>query len=335
MPAHHHSNGGFTNPWIESVVPARLGGFLRWQLDRRLRPPLPDPDPDTFVRTPPRFAVPHAPADQLTITWVGHATFLIQIGELNLLTDPMWSQRASPLPWIGPKRWVAPGVSFDDLPAIDAVFLSHDHYDHLDDRSVCRLEARNPGARWFVPLGLGVFLRRRGVHDITELDWWQEATLGPLSVGCTPAQHFSGRTPWGRNRTLWCGWSVAAPGKRIFFAGDTGYHPEFASIAARFGPFDVVLLPIGAYEPRWFMQLVHMDPEEAVRAFQDVRRGSAEGRHSGADRPGRMVPMHWGTFKLTDEPLDEPPLRARAAWEQAGFPAEQFCLLAHGETLLL
>ena len=329
MPAHHNPNGGFTNPWGDGALPAHLGGFLRWQLDRRLRPPPPDPDPATFRLATPTFAVPRAAPDRLTITWVGHSTFLLQIGELNILTDPMWSERASPLPGVGPRRWVAPGIPFDDLPAIDAVLQSHDHYDHLDDFTVCQLEARYPGAHWLVPLGLSPFLRRRGVHEIRELDWWQETSLGPATIGCTPAQHFSGRTPWGRNKSLWCGWSVASAGWRLFFAGDTGYHPEFANIGKRFGPFDVALVPIGAYEPRWFMGPVHMNPEEAVQALQDLDRGSANGRST------RMVPMHWGTFKLTDEPLDEPPERAKRAWEQVGFPAEQFCLLAHGETLVL
>lgn len=329
MLEHHLPRGGFTNPWGDGALPGGAGGFLRWQLDRRLRPPPPDPEPATFRLATPNFAAPRAAADRLTITWVGHATFLVQIGEWNVLTDPMWSERATPVPGIGPRRLVEPGIPFDDLPEIDAVLQSHDHYDHLDDFTVCRLEARYPGAHWLVPLGLGTFLRRRGVHEIRELDWWQETTLGPLTIGCTPAQHFSGRTPWGRNRTLWCGWSIAADGRRLFFAGDTGYHPEFTNIGKRFGPFDVALVPIGAYDPRWFMQPVHMNPEEAVQALQDVVRGTNDGR------PTRMVPMHWGTFKLTDEPLDEPPERAQRAWELAGLAAEHYCVLAHGETLVI
>ena len=322
MPDHHDPSGGFRNPWAKASLDARIGGLLRWWFVDRLRhPPPPDPDPSIFPFAEPRFVLPRAQDDLLTITWVGHSTFLIQLGGLNLLTDPIWSDRASPIPGIGPKRRVDPGIRFDDLPPIDLVLQSHDHYDHLDDLTVCRLEATNPGARWLVPLGLTSFLRRRGVHEITELDWWQETAHGALTIGCTPAQHFSGRTPWRRNRTLWCGWSVRTPARRVFFAGDTGYHPEFAAIAARFGPFDVALLPIGAYDPRWFMRPVHMDPEEAVQAAHDL----------GAPL---VIPMHWGTFKLTDEPLDEPPRRARDAWVASGLAPERFRQMMHGETLV-
>ncbi|HJQ67219.1 MAG TPA: MBL fold metallo-hydrolase [Gemmatimonadales bacterium] len=319
---HHHPSGGFRNPWPNAAITAELGGLLRWRLDRLRHPPPPDPDASAFPLVQPSFHQPRAQEDLLTITWVGHATFLIQLGGLNVLTDPIWTDHASPVPGVGPKRRVPPGIRFDDLPPIDLVLQSHDHYNHLDDRTVCWLEARNPGARWLVPLGLTAFYRRRGVHEITELDWWQEASHDPLTIGCTPAQHFSGRTPWGRNRSLWCGWSVQTTARRVFFAGDTGAHPVFGDIARRFGPFDVALIPIGAYDPRWFMRPVHMDPEEAVQAACDL----------GAPR---FIPMHWGTFKLTDEPLDEPPQRARSAWVSAGLPLEKYCQLAHGETFVL
>jgi N-acyl-phosphatidylethanolamine-hydrolysing phospholipase D len=301
--------------------------LLRWWLERARHPPPADPDPETIPRASPRVAFPRAEADRLTLTWVGHSTFLVQLGGLNILTDPIWSERASPLPWIGPRRRVEPGLPFDELPAIDAVIQSHDHYDHLDDLTVCRLEARNPGARWMVPLGLRRFLERRGVHDITELDWWQGVALGEVAFTCTPAQHFSGRSPFGRNRTLWCGWAMTSVRHRVFFAGDTGYHPQFAEVGQRTGPFDIAILPIGAYDPQWLMQPVHMNPQEAVTAYQDLIR-------SGADRVTRFVPMHWGTFKLTDEPLDEPPGRLLDAWGQAGLPAERCHILAHGETLI-
>jgi N-acyl-phosphatidylethanolamine-hydrolysing phospholipase D len=302
--------------------------LLRWWLERARHPPPADPDPDTIPRAAPRVCYPRAPADRLTLTWIGHSTFLLQLGGLNILTDPIWSERASPLPWVGPRRRVEPGLPFDQLPAIDVVIQSHDHYDHLDDLTVCRLEARNPGARWMVPLGLGRFLERRGVHAITPLDWWQKVTLGEVSFTCTPAQHFSGRTPLGRNRTLWCGWGVAAVSHRLYFAGDTAYHPQFSEVAQRAGPFDVVLMPIGAYDPAWLMQPVHMNPEEAVAAYQDLIRAAP-------DRGTRFVPMHWGTFKLTDEPLDEPPGRILEAWARAELPPERCHVLAHGETLTL
>lgn len=306
-----------------------FGSILRWWRDRLKNPPPGDPNPPELPFAYPSFERPFAAEDRLTLTWVGHSTFLIQIGGVNVLTDPIWSERASPLPGVGPRRVVPPGIPFEHLPSIDIVLQSHDHYDHLDDLTVCRLEARYPGAQWVVPLGLGTFLRRRGVHEITELDWWQDLHWGPLIIGSTPAQHFSGRTPWRRDRTLWCGWTVAAGDRRLYFAGDTGYHPEFSLVGRRFGPFDAVLMPVGAYEPRWVMQPVHMNPEEAVRAFAEVEQGAPS-----ADR-SCLVPMHWGTFKLTDEPLDEPPQRTADAWRAAGFPAERYRLLAHGETLTL
>ena len=179
-----------------------------------------------------------------------------------------------------------------------------------------------PQASWFVPLGLESFVRRRGAKLARELDWWQTADVGQLHITCVPAQHFSGRTLVDRGETLWCSWALAIQGRRVFFAGDTGYHPEFERIAKRCGPFDLALLPIGAYEPRWFMRYLHMNPEEAVEAFRGL----------GAQL---MVPIHWGTFKLTDEAMDEPPVRARAAFAAANLPMERYRQLAHGETLTI
>ncbi len=312
----------YTNPWPGGALDVRFKDFLRWRMERWRKPQPPVSEPASLPHATPCYAVPRATADVLTLTWVGHSTFLIQIGGLNILTDPMWSRHASPVPGVGPERLVEPAVRFQDLPPIDVVLQSHDHYDHLDDRTVCRLEAENPGARWVVPRGLKPFLKHRGILEVTELEWWQDISIDEVTLGCTPAQHFSGRTPWGRNRTLWCGWSIAASGWRVLFAGDTGYHPDFAKIAECFGPFDVALLPIGAYDPRWFMRSVHMDPEEAVQAVRDLGLP-------------RFVPMHWGTFQLTDEPLGEPPERARAAWRAAGLPDDRYWQLAFGETRTL
>ncbi len=325
-PAHHRPGGGFRNPWRDGR-PASLGGFLKWVLVHRTTRPLPrDPDPAVFVRVAPRFPVPRAAADRLVVTWVGHSTFLVQVGGVNLLTDPMWSQRASPMGFAGPRRWVAPGIDFDALPPIDFVLLSHNHYDHLDDRTVRRLIARNAGAVWLAPLGLGRFVRERGATTAHELDWWQELRANALRFACTPAQHFSSRGLADRGATLWCSWSVVSEERRVFFGGDSGYHPEFPRIGQRYGPFDAALLPIGGYEPRWFMRYVHMNPEEAVRAF------GALGAGRPAARRGVMVPMHWGTFKLTDEAMDEPPVRARKAWRAAGLEPANLWLLAHGES---
>jgi N-acyl-phosphatidylethanolamine-hydrolysing phospholipase D len=305
---------------------------LKWKLvDPWIQPRPRAVAPVVLPAARPVVVSPRTPADGLTLTWVGHATFLIQMGGLNLLTDPMWSERASPVNFAGPRRLVPPGIAFDALPPIDAVLLSHNHYDHLDARTVRCLVARYPDARWITPLGLARFLRQRGAREVLELDWWEETRLGVLALGCTPAQHFSARGFGDRDRTLWCGWSVATPARQVYFAGDSGYHPEFAAIGDRFGPFHAALLPIGAYEPRWFMRPVHMNPEEAVQAFQDLHRS----RPAISGRAGLMVGMHWGTFKLTDEPLDEPPARARGAWSAAGLEPARLWLPAPGESRAL
>ncbi len=319
-------DGRFCHPW---PIPSsnRTGGFLRWVLYERLAKPLPpDPDPSVFERREPAFRSPRAAADELTVTWVGHATVLLQLGGLNVLTDPHWSKRASPVQFAGPARWVPPAVAFEQLPPIDLVLISHNHYDHLDDGTVRRLAASFPDAAWRLPLGLASFVEARGARDVEELDWWADTRVGDARVTCTPAQHFSARSPFDRNRTLWCGWTLAGGGRRVLFAGDTGYHPKFGEIGERLGPFDVALLPVGAYEPRWFMRPVHMNPEEAVQAYRDVT-GSTGG---SPETRCAMVPIHWGTFKLTDEAMDEPPRRATAAWSAAGLPRDRLWLLAHG-----
>jgi len=319
--AHHRAGGGFQNPWVGASAPA-LSGVIKWKLvDGVTRPRPRDPDPATFLRrVEPTFPSPRAPADQVSATWVGHSTLLLQLGGLNILTDPMWGARASPVSFAGPRRWMPPGIALEALPPIDLVLQSHNHYDHLDDGTVRRLARAHPDAEWLVPLGLAPFMERRGVRRVSELDWWEEKQVGAVNVASTPAQHFSGRGFGDRDATLWCGWALAAArGKRLFFAGDTGFHPEFPSIAQRQGPFDLVLMPIGAYEPRWIMRSVHMNPEEAVEACRQL----------GAPA---MIPIHWGTFKLTDEAMDEPPRRARAAWRDAGLPEAGYRQLAHGET---
>jgi N-acyl-phosphatidylethanolamine-hydrolysing phospholipase D len=282
---------------------------------------------DFSVNPAPQELPPDA-SDTPSVTWIGHTSFLVQFGGMNILTDPIWSNRASPVGFAGPKRLMPPGIALDALPGIDATVLSHDHYDHLDDRTVRRLIARFPEMTWLTPLGVGDFLRKRGAVSVRELDWWARTIVGSASFACTPAQHFSGRFPWNRNATLWCGWAIRIGDTAVFFAGDTGLHPEWREIAQRFGPFDVSILPIGAYDPRWFMHAVHMAPEEAVLAFQAI-----DSVHPG--RAGVMVASHWGTFRLTDEPIDEPPRVARRTWATAQLPPENLWILAHGESRAL
>lgn len=262
-----------------------------------------------------------APAGGATsATWVGHATFVLRIGGLTVLTDPVWSRR---IPGIKP-RWTAPGVPLGSLDRIDAVVISHNHYDHLDGPTIRRLPRTTAV---FVPAKLAGWFRRRGFRRVVELDWWESASLpaegGQMRFGFVPAHHWSRRGLLDGCRTLWGGWVLTAPsGERVYFAGDTGYGHWFTEIAARYPGIDLALLPIGAYEPRWFLQTVHLDPEEAVRAAGDL------GAH-------RMATMHWGTFQLSAEPPTEPLTRVRKAWRDAGRDPADLWDLAIGEGRVL
>lgn len=276
--------------------------------------------------------MPRAERSYRSVTWVGHSTVLLQLGRLNVLTDPVWSDRASPLGWIGPRRLMTPGVDFDALPPIDVVLLSHNHYDHLDATTVRRIAARFPDAAWLCPMGLGQLLQTLGVRLVVERDWWQSVDTLSLSAAlpaafsatCAPAQHFSARGLRDRNETLWCSWAIVADDVCVYFGGDTGLHPEFATIGSRLGPFDLVMLPIGAYEPRWFMRAVHCNPEDAIAAYRGLALGAAVAPP--------CLALHWGTFRLTDEPVEEPPARFAQRWREAGLPDATNWTLAHGET---
>ena len=296
--------------------------LVRWMYQRRRISLPPDPSPDAFEVVTPQLVERGAP-DELHVTWLGHSTVLLQIGGLNVLTDPMWSERATPLSFAGPKRLVPVPIAIEALPPIDIVLISHNHYDHLDKRTVKALAKRSKETEWLMPLELGGLLQRWGAKRIRELDWWARMDIRGVTFGCTPAQHFSARGLGDRAKTLWCGWSIASSTHRVYFAGDTALFPEFSRIAEQFGPFDLSLLPIGAYEPRWFMRPVHMNPEDAIEAY----RGLSSGGGGGA-----VLPIHWGTFRLTDEAVTEPPKRFQQRWIEAGFAHEQLLLLKHGES---
>src|SRR5262245_3552675 len=251
---------------------------------------------------------PRALALNPGLTWIGHASFYVRQDGRSFLTDPIYSERASPLSFAGPRRLVPPGVPLAALPALDFVLLSHDHYDHTDLETLRAIAARD--VPFVVPTGVGELVAKAGGRAI-ELGWWESTTLGGLRLHCVPAQHFSSRSLTDRNRRLWAGWVVEGPSRRFYFAGDTGYFPGFAEIGRRLGPIDLAAIPIGAYLPRAMMGRVHMNPEEAVQAARDV--GTA-----------RAVGMHWGTFDLADEPIDEPPRRfldeaARQGWGDRAF----------------
>ena len=255
-----------------------------------------------------------------TVTWVGHSTLLIQLDGVNLLTDPHWSDRASPVSFAGPKRVMPPGILFEDLPPIDLVLISHDHYDHLDLATVQRLAERHHPL-FLVPLGLREWFVENGMTQVEELDWWESRSLKGLSLTLVPAQHFSGRTLWDGNRRLWGGWTVVGREKRFFFVGDTGYYEVFTEIGRRLGPFDLAAIPIGAYMPAAMMSMTHTTPDEALQIFTDVESH-------------RFVPIHWGTFDLTDEPLEEPPARLSAEVQRRGVDPDRVWQLKHGETRL-
>ncbi len=320
-PPHHTADGFRNDPPIEQNT---LADFLRWQWNR-LWKGIPALESYDFALAENDPAALRANREKTTLTWIGHATVLLQVDGKNILTDPHFSQRAAPVQWAGPKRALPPGLSLEELPHIDLVVISHNHYDALDAGSIERLAAR-PGGRqtlFVVPLGLKSWFADRGIQNVVELDWWQEARTDVLSVTAVPVQHWSKRSLFSKNETLWAGFSIRSAGFNFLFAGDSGYAPHhFREIGARLGPFDLAAIPIGAYAPRWFMAKHHVNPEEALRIHRDVRAR-------------RSVAIHWGTFILTDEPLDEPPMRLRQARENLGLPARAFEVLQHGETIFL
>jgi L-ascorbate metabolism protein UlaG (beta-lactamase superfamily) len=289
--------------------------MLRWQLsgDRKPWPPQPpDPKPGGDPQALP-------PPGSASITFIGHSTFLIRWAGLTILTDPVFSERASPVSWAGPKRARPPGRAFADLPRIDLLLVSHNHYDHMDLPSL-RAIRRRDNPQVVTPLGNAVHLAKAGLDRVQELDWWQSTTPLPgIRVTATPARHFSARTLRDRNHSLWSGFMLEIASHRLFFAGDSGAGSHWAEIGQRVGSPDLALLPIGAYEPRAIMAPVHMNPAEAVAAHQAL--GAA-----------RSIGMHFGTFQLTDEPIDEPPAAMAAARAAAGLADTDFVTLGFGET---
>ncbi len=261
-----------------------------------------------------------APLAPASITWIGHSTFLVQMAGINVLTDPHFGERTSPVRFAGPRRLVLPGVRFEDLPAIHAVVISHDHYDHLDAGTVLRL-AREHQPRFYVPLGLKAWLAVLGIEDVVELDWWQSASFGALTFTCTPAQHSSGRslTLADQGLRLWSSWVITGGDRKFFFAGDTGYYAGLAEIGRRLGPFDLAALPIGGYSDYRVHHPNHLNPEEAVQTLEDL--------HAAL-----MVPMHWGTFELNREPFQEPPDRLLNEALRRGLE-ESIALLSPGQTI--
>jgi N-acyl-phosphatidylethanolamine-hydrolysing phospholipase D len=337
MPKSHHTPGGFRNNYIGSVTKS-LGDVLRWQLSR-IRDGLPPA---------PRLPTPRVAADLdfvhrnstagggmvPAVTWIGHATMLVQAGGLNVLTDPVFATRASPVPFAGPARAQAPGIVLQDLPHIDVVVISHNHYDHLDRASVRTLANQAGGTPlYLVPLRLKSWLEKQGITRAVELDWWDThvhsgADGRPVEFQLTPAQHWSGRSLSDRNKTLWGGWAVLGADFHWFFTGDTGYSKDFKDARERLasrqtpergGGFDIALIAVGACLPRWFMKDQHVDLAEAVQIHLDL----------GAKR---SVGVHWGTFALADDPLDQPLHDLAGARSDKGVAEDAFFLLPIGGT---
>ncbi|TGE21038.1 MBL fold metallo-hydrolase [Hymenobacter metallicola] len=289
-----------------------LRPMLRWMLHRE-KGPFPEQPAAPYGPKPPA----RVSGGQLRVTFVNHGTFLLQVDGLNILTDPIWSERTSPYQWIGPKRLRPPGLRFEDLPKIDVVLISHNHYDHLDVGTLRRLVARDQ-PRIFAGLGVAQFLTEEKIPNATDLEWWQQVPLSAqVKLNCVPAQHFSGRGLRDRDATLWAGYVLQTSAGNLYYAGDTGYGQFFAEIGRRFAPMRLAILPIGAYRPQWFMAPIHISPAEAVQAHLDV-----QARQS--------VATHFGTFQLADDGLTEPVTDLRRALQEKSVPDSTFLVLKEG-----
>jgi len=302
----HFDGRRFCNP---DAPQAR--GFLdalRWKLTSH-----PEPSPPSIEDVVPSVPPRSVDASQIRVTMVNHSTVLVQRSDFNLLTDPIWSERASPLSWIGPKRRRRAGVRMEDLPPIDVVLISHNHFDHLDLPTLGQLAARG-SSTFVVPTGVSRLLRSQRIGSVHELDWGESLAISSFIIHCVPALHFSARGLLDRNKTLWCGYVIEYAESLVYFAGDTGFGAHFAQIREEFGSPQLALLPIGAYEPRWFMSPVHMAPEEAVRAHEILGAKTS-------------IAIHHGTFQLADDGIDTPQKRLMASRRD-----DSFLILENGQS---
>ncbi len=308
----HFDGKTFKNPG--NVKAKGLSDLIKWVRTREKQPWLEDKDVLTGAAPTARVA------QGVKVTFVNHATFLIQVDGLNILTDPVWSERVSPVSFAGPKRMRPPGIRFEDLPPIDVIIISHNHYDHLD-RATMRALISKFDPQVITPLGVGAFIEGLGSHRVTDMDWWQEHEIsGETKIACVPAQHFSGRGTFDRDATLWCGYVILRNDGHVYFAGDSGYGDFFKDIGKQYGGMKISLIPIGAYLPRWFMSPIHISPDEAVQVHQDV--GSEV-----------SVGMHFGTYPLADDGQHQPQHDLRKALENSGISYDEFFTLEEGESL--
>ncbi len=315
----HHTARGYVNPPGSPVRRVRRTSFFRfiWRrvLVARQKPAVPNGHVLSKAEAVAGLVMPNGNPG---LTWLGHAAFLVRLGGKTILTDPYLGDFASPVPPFGPKLFVPPPVAVEDLPPIDLLLVSHNHYDHLCADTIDRLPGKDR-VQVVVPLGLGSFFTSRGYARVAELDWYDRFDQDGVGVTALPAVHWSKRRMFDRNKTLWASFAIAGEGLNIWFGGDTGLGPVFAELGQSYGPFDLALVGIGAYEPREIMKASHATPEEAVQICRDLRAR-------------RVMGMHWGTVVLTDEPAFEPPDRFRAAAQAAGYGPDETWLMRVGET---
>jgi len=316
----HHTLNGFHN--IYDNPERGFADFLHWKLGHvpneeaaiphdRMIPYAAD------IVAPDYQLIDHPDPAKIQITWVGQSTFLIQVEGINILTDPIFNNRSTPL-GVGFKRRSTPGIPFDRLPPIHAVLISHNHYDHLDRYTIKKL-GNSP--KYFIPLKLGQWFSSRKVTNYEEMDWWDTSMFKGIRIVSVPAQHFSRRAIFDGNKTLWVGWVLETKHGKVFFAGDTGYASHFKAVREKLGPMRLALLPIGSYRPRWYMKTIHMDPPDAISAHKDLQAQQS-------------IAMHWGTFYIADEPLGEPPLYLKKAMKEASMAEDSFPIIKFGETLV-
>ena len=309
----HFDGSHFFNPTLPKMFSPSMSDAFKMMSE--IRSVWPETVENTAI---PRLHEKPGP-NEVAVTFVNHATFLIQMAGLNILTDPVWSNRASPFGWYGPARVRKPGVEFDDLPKIDVILISHNHYDHLDLDTLQRLSQKY-SSTVLVPIGDKALVESAGFSDVREFDWWESTEIGQgLKITFTPTQHFSRRGLFDLQKSLWGSYLIQGGGQSVYFSGDTGYSIHFAEIKKRLGAPDIALLGIGGYEPSWFMQPIHLNPAEAVKAHNDL----------GAKQ---SIAMHFGTFQLSSESIDQPVADLKKALPKAGVPEDRFVVLKEGET---
>ena len=315
-PIHHLPNGTYANS-TGIAYESSLKKILKWSWERRGK----NLETFEFETREPNYQKIYENKN-IMITWIGHESFLYQNKDINILTDPHFTERASPLSFAGPKRYMAPGMAIEDLPNIDVVTISHSHYDHLDYDTVKSLSEKFKNILFVVPLGLQEWFEGKGIYNVKELDWWDSIKVQQTAITFAPVQHWSARGLFDRNESLWGAWHFKNNSHSFIHLGDTGYTNDFKEIRKKLGPVDLAAIPIGAYEPRYIMEFSHMNPEEAVMSYFDLEATEAVG-------------MSWGTFILTDEPVTEPPEKLNEALQRYDLSESDFFTLYHGETYVI